>query len=364
MISWIIGILVALVLVIELVLMHRRRMMRTPYQDIASVIRRRERRGKPVGKVYDFFMSYKSEDVATVRHVAEHLIAEGLNVWFAEYTILLSDRQRFQDFVDKGICQSRYGVCFTNDRYIGSPYCRIEIEQLLDPAICGPENLIEIRLPSEPLPHRKYPQLADSPSLEYLSVAQVLQHIRDVSHIPIRPIMRPGFLEERRREFPYAGRRYSLDLAGWEFEDRLVLPTDHGSVEGPKFTRRCEGSDAMGHVVIGQQDVSRKSVRGGTQDDRAYYYDALKFADVFYRTYWKQPCVGVHLLFVQDSSQVALTTLFQSGVWSRLYSVVVPHPDSGVDIEFAFFFFFKGNFQEFCRHAYGMDRLVQSLAWL
>lgn len=364
MISWIIGILVALVLVIEHMLRLRRRMTRTPYQDIAAVIQRRESRGKPVGKVYDFFMSYKSEDVAAVRHVAEHLIAEGLNVWFAEYTILLSDRQGFQDFVDKGIRQSRYGVCFTNDRYVSSPYCRIEIEQMLDPAICGPENLIEIRLPSEPLPHRKYPQLARSPSVEYSSVVQALQHIRDVSRTPIRPITRPGFPEESRREFSYAGRRYSLDLGGWDVEDRPAEPASPGSVYGPKFTQVFGLNEAMGHVIVGQQDVPRKSVRGGTQDDRAYYDDALNFANTYFHASWKQTCIGAHLLFVQDFSQVALTTMFRPGVWSRLYSVVVPHPDSAEDTEFAFFFFFKGDFRKFCRHAYGIDRVVQSLRWV
>jgi hypothetical protein len=44
-----------------------------------------------------------------------------------------------------------------------------------------------------------------------------------------------------------------------------------------------------------------------------------------------------------------------------LDSFIVPDQNNDRDRELAFFFFFEGEFQGFCRHAYLMDKVVSSL---
>ena len=43
-------------------------------------------------KLYDYFISYKSEDTNIVRIIAEQMMASGLKIWFAEYNIIFSGR--------------------------------------------------------------------------------------------------------------------------------------------------------------------------------------------------------------------------------------------------------------------------------
>ena len=129
--------------------------------------------GGPAGHDYDAFVSYKSEDVTVVRAVADGLIAAGARVWFAEYEILLSGRERFQERIDEGIRRSAHGLVFTNDRFVGSPYCRRELDQLLE--FAGPERIMEITLPREEGPHREYPSLERSDSLDLRDPDEILR---------------------------------------------------------------------------------------------------------------------------------------------------------------------------------------------
>ena len=47
------------------------------------------------------FVSYKSQDVGVARRIADHLIASGVGVWFAEYQILLVARDRFEEAIGR-----------------------------------------------------------------------------------------------------------------------------------------------------------------------------------------------------------------------------------------------------------------------
>jgi len=131
---------------------------------------------------------------------------------------------------------------------------------------------------------------------------------------------------------------------------------------GPRF-RRWFGQDLVwGHLIVGRQDIHilREQLKEGVDDDWEYYKNAISFAEMFYGKIWMQQCVGVHLLYMHGFRHNAYTT-FTLGTWSRLYSVVLPNPNGQEDIEFTFFFFFRGRFTKFCRYAHYMDKVVQSL---
>ena len=231
---------------------------------------------------YDVFMSYKSEDVHLVRRISECLIASGYHVWFAEYEVLLQNYDRFQKAIDNGIQRSCCGVCFTNDRYVGSQYCRREIEQLLDPQNCGPDNIIEIMIPNEPRTRERYPELSHAHSLEHRFIEDTLSHIATKTgrHIVCRmPSSAPG--TEERRHFDNGRETYSLDVQGWDVSERTYLPSTSGDLEGPNISRWCGDFPMWGNLIVGDQ-VDNPRAWGTTLDDRQCYKYAIDFGKHFF----------------------------------------------------------------------------------
>ncbi|MBN1394186.1 MAG: toll/interleukin-1 receptor domain-containing protein [Pirellulales bacterium] len=342
----------------------------------------------------DFFLSYKSEDVAVVRMVAEQMRASGLRVWFAEYDVLLKDREQFRGAIENAIQGSRFGVCFTNDRFIQSAYCSWEVELLLKRL--GAERIVEIALPRQPLPHRLFPDLLAAKCLEVptaqfsetdaaesgsarsfvlpcSTVDAILAHIQTSTGISISGCgcAAPG--GPVRRSFRSRGVKYSLDVSGWNVSRPGLLARligrGGGDALGPRFSKHCPGGNMWGHIIVGTQDVQRKQLAFGTSDDRAYYDEALQFAGHYFGDVWKQHCLGVHLFFLEGFSHPAFTTLARSGMaalmgnptWSRVYSVTLRGRWKwSRDLEFAFFFFFRGGLASFLRSAHLMDKLVLS----
>jgi hypothetical protein len=333
-----------------------------PYDKIKEIIQMKEKAGESVGKIYDFFISYKVQDVGIVRPIAEQLIASGLKAWFAEYTILVSDRDKFRESYITGTQQAKFGLCFTNNRYFKSDDCHTELENLL--VNCGAQNVIEIRLPTDALLHQVYPQLAKSPSMEYSDMNQTLRFIGSVTGLPIElmePVESPPHV---RSVFYCDGREYSIDLSGWNVNhQKSSVPDKDGDVRGPDFQRWCGQELMWGHVLVGKQDkhIRRKKLSQASDGDWEYYERAVSFAEMFYGKYWKRKCVGVHLLFLDGFRQNSFTAKEALGTWARMYSVVLPAPNKDQDTELAFFFFFRGRFTRFCRYAHYMDKVVQSL---
>jgi len=94
-------------------------------------------------KKYDIFLSYVSQDAFLVRFIAEQLMAKGLSVWFAEYSVE-SFELNFQEIINQGIAQSKKIICFSNKSYNQSEYC--QIEAYISRNIISPENILEIEL--------------------------------------------------------------------------------------------------------------------------------------------------------------------------------------------------------------------------
>ena len=345
---------------------------RPPYLKISERTRQNQKSLEFVDKMYDFFVSYKVEDVFIVRQIVEQLIASGLKVWFAEYTILLSGRsetEMLNQAMDDGIEQAKFGICFTNNRYIQSLNCRHELTQLLDQKNCGPQNTIEIKLPDEPLPHQEFPQLVESPSIEYRDINQTLHYIRQISRFPIKSMDSRYSSLQNLSVFYYDQNTYSLDLTGWivTHQESSLAQDIYGNVSGPTFKRMCDQTLMWGYLIMGKQDrdFRRDKLKdnNGNYDDTRYHDYMINFARHVFAERQKQECVGVHLVFIEhfSHSHSAFTT-FIHGIWSRVYSIILPNPqnDQDQDIEFLFNFFFNGSFQEFCRHAHLMDKVVQS----
>ncbi|MCE5240179.1 toll/interleukin-1 receptor domain-containing protein [bacterium] len=329
---------------------------RTPFAAGDAPTSRASTAAQGATKEHDVFISYKSEDVGVARALAEQLIAAGLQVWFAEYYILLTDRDQFQRAIDEGIRGSRFGIALTNDRYVSSAYCRSEIEQLLAPENCGPERVLEVRIPSEERPHQDYPSLARSPYVEWRGeVADVLGALHSMTGHSLTAPAEEGRVPEGRAYFggPGLSTAYSLDVAAWP--GRMLQGQ-------PVMRRTCCGRSAEANVLTGPM-VPLRAPDGmtGAQDDRRIYDWVVGFSQMFMATTGFH-CAGVHLLFLDGYSHPGLT-YWAGGCWSRRYAVTLPDPTSGIVVELAFLFLFRGPFDEFCAAVSAFDRLVASFRW-
>ncbi|MGZ4353368.1 MAG: toll/interleukin-1 receptor domain-containing protein, partial [Gaiellaceae bacterium] len=124
---------------------------------------------------YDAFISYKSVDVRVARELADQLIASGRRVWFAEYEILLSNFDEFQQSVLEGLRRSKRAIAITSDLYTQSQYCAVELATLMERV--GPGRILEVRLPGEHESHRLFPELSHSPQCTSRDTAEILSFV-------------------------------------------------------------------------------------------------------------------------------------------------------------------------------------------
>lgn len=345
---------------------------RTPYDQIGEDRRLAHKEQRAHGKDIDVFLSYKSEDIGVVRQVADLLIASGLTVWFAEYLIGLDDREYFEEDIKHGIWSSRYGICFTNNRYAGSDYCRGELLQLIEPHGCGPERMMEVMIPSEPMPREQCPGLASvALSFDYAgSVDEVVRRLYHMMGLPANLPADPKPTESQQSAvLRYEDLCWTVAIGGWQLWDaggqeyvRYFNGQRHVyGVSGPSFRCCVKTHRLVGNVIIGRGCAAPRVQSDAPIDERKSYNENIKFANDYFRSSGTR-CVGVHLVFLAGYSHLALT-YFYHGAWTRRYSIVLPDPSGDDGIELAFTFRFGGPFSEYCRHVHLMDRLVSSLRW-
>ena len=79
---------------------------------------------------WDVFISHASEDKENfVRPLAEDLQAQGLQVWFDEFTLTLGDSLR--ESIDRGLSQSRFGIVVLSSHFFDKPWPRNELDGLV-----------------------------------------------------------------------------------------------------------------------------------------------------------------------------------------------------------------------------------------
>jgi hypothetical protein len=306
------------------------------------------------------FVSYQNGDCVVARQLTEQLMVEGLVPWFAEYMMPYYKNNDFKNAIDVGVKSSRQGLCLTNGRYFKSNWCQYELAQLSLPSNCTVEGLFALELEEISGVVNKTPRKA---SVKFESIYQAVETLGP--HFGIQystAALSTETSAQDRRRFKGPSSSYSLNLAGWEVTPARRLDAGGGDVWGPAFRRWFDSFLIWGHLIIGPQDsrLRRRPMETGKFDDREYYEEAVKFAQLFYKNHLPQKLRGIHLLHLAGWSHPALTT-FVTGTWSRMYSLVFPSQDGGSDLEYAFFFFAREPFRDFCRHAHAMDKLVLSL---
>lgn len=341
----------------------------TPIEKIESTVIHQRQVGQPVGKPYDFFVSYRSQNAPLVRPIVEQLLGAGYKVWFDEYVVSLDVKtlrdqtdldQRLNEIIPLGIEHSKRAICFISDSYLQSEWCRLELDLILKQL--GPTNLLNIELSPLPSSAEAFSQLALAQTIPYESLAQSLGFI-DPS-IQWATQLLPQAFEAQPIIFLYQDWVFELDSSGWR-SDTQYRSVAFDNLEGPKLNRGFEGSLWTCRVMVGEMGYSSFH-RGGIYNDKEFFLRSARFAQEFLAESQGHRCVGVHLIMLNGESHFGLTgTAYQRGQWMRLYSIALHDglPRIKGDTEVYFNFQFTGTFEKFCRSVHYADALVQSLKW-
>jgi hypothetical protein len=102
-----------------------------PRKTGASVkAHRKKRRKKKKRKTWDVFICHASEDKASfVRPLAEALRAEGLRVWYDEFTLRVGDGLRRS--IDKGLAASKFGAVVVSPSFFKKQWPQRELDGLV-----------------------------------------------------------------------------------------------------------------------------------------------------------------------------------------------------------------------------------------
>lgn len=116
----------------------------TPLSSLPSLVR--EDVAPPIeagGETYDVFISHASEDKdAIVRSLANALTAQGLKVWFDEFTLRIGDSLRQK--IDRGLATSRVGLVVLSRSFISKGWTNYELDGIVTRTVSGEQILLPI----------------------------------------------------------------------------------------------------------------------------------------------------------------------------------------------------------------------------
>ncbi|MCT7614877.1 DUF1883 domain-containing protein [Aliarcobacter butzleri] len=92
---------------------------------------------------YDIFISHASEDKdKIVRPLANALIAEGLSVWYDEFSLKIGDSLRRK--IDQGLSKSKVGLVVLSPSFISKGWTNYELDGIITKAVSGEQILLPI----------------------------------------------------------------------------------------------------------------------------------------------------------------------------------------------------------------------------
>jgi hypothetical protein len=95
------------------------------------------------GETYDVFISHASEDKdSVVRDLANALTAEGLRVWYDEFTLRIGDSLRQK--IDRGLASSRVGLVVLSPSFISKGWPNYELDGIVARSVSGEQTLLPI----------------------------------------------------------------------------------------------------------------------------------------------------------------------------------------------------------------------------
>lgn len=93
--------------------------------------------------IFDVFISHASEDKNDfVRPLASALQAEGLTVWYDEFTLRIGDSLRQK--IDQGLARSRVGIVVLSESFFSKGWTNYELDGIVSRSLTGEQQLLPI----------------------------------------------------------------------------------------------------------------------------------------------------------------------------------------------------------------------------
>lgn len=92
---------------------------------------------------YDFFISHASEDKDSfVRPLANALAAQGLKIWYDEFSLKIGDSLRRS--IDYGLGNSKYGIVVLSKSFFSKQWTQYELDALVNRSMSGNKVILPI----------------------------------------------------------------------------------------------------------------------------------------------------------------------------------------------------------------------------
>jgi len=350
-------------------------------------------------KTHDVFISYKSEDAAKARYMAEMLMNAGLKVWMAEYSILLVGRKSFQEKINRGIAFSRKAIFLTNSKYAESLYCRIEVLLALE-LIGNQRDVVEVMIPNESHALRL---MFDSLGVHHViwDINDETSRWREVCDKLNIKANNPWMalhteIPASRVVVPYRNISIEVESEGWTVEPLYSNSPGTPSASALTISLRDNGSTLIRgelQLLLKEHYVDSKSEsesagtvvsRTDWANDRSRFQHQIKDFRRYLRwSHRLNGCLGIHLYFKNgegfpsftasakpsrlSSERLESALLYSGNSVVRQYHFIQKHPVNGYDILLMLMFETTNviphddQMKIMLQHGWQMDRMAESL---
>ena len=114
-----------------------------PLSSLPSLVHGEAPPGLAKTKEHDVFISHASEDKEEiVRPLANALVAEGLDVWYDEFTLQIGDSLRQK--IDQGLAKSKVGLVVFSEAFFGKGWANYELDGIVTRTVSGEQILLPI----------------------------------------------------------------------------------------------------------------------------------------------------------------------------------------------------------------------------
>lgn len=323
----------------------------------------------------DFFFSYKSENANEVRRIAEHIMAAGYRVWFAEYEVFLRNYDDFESRIRKGIQNCSFAILFTTNSYSQSKHCRDEVKWLQHRFEKEPRRIIEVSLEEPNDAHQALDFSSESPRLTSNLSPHVSRRHSEEHNLLTRLSTLTGLNLNLGSKIPQLGgssSRFrarcapiSFDPSGFVLKEWKAHPVDGTDIvtfegePGPVYY----SFNVYFHYSPQKAPGELFTMGADPLDDRMLYKELRAYASGYMKqmrargVFLKER--GLHLIWIDGRTHIGLT---QSFLWMRMrkYSVILSQLTPPIQLIFTFGV--TGSFADFCRFVPLMDRVIESVS--
>ena len=306
------------------------------------------------------FISYKTEDANIARGIAERLLSNGIQVWFAEYEIMLEeyfvDDIETEKAIAKGAQTSTHAILLTNNRWVKAHWCQFEMQKLTE-NLRSIDKIVEVCIPREDEPHRKFNILeTGDPIIFKGNLHSPSQAELDNLVYEIGKRLGINIVFDRDPFDINAG--YSFRLPNYEvsfkpgplyrtrlnaYDPKYSLRQATSILDLIRFQGRINEQDFVLHLFIhpfraAMQEISVS--QDEISDDRKVCNQYRKYAiDWFSKEGWKEHVEGstgtqidgkgLHVVFIDRQSHIGLTMKYTADkniMWERRYIISYLEP--------------------------------------